>query len=171
MEEPKQSSGLYEDSVLPATTHSNPNTCAGHPVLTVNSIKLETGLRPNSAGIPYTLLLRTEAIGFPTFGLLLYNSPMNLQVPPWISGFGRSQRQSSPQKRHSHCREQKSPGSTMDLEFRFRVKVPHHGKQNTLNKNPSVQKIRLSLLRTESKVPKLSNSRCSSRTETGFQGA
>ena len=38
---------------------------------TVNSIKLETGLRPNSAGIPYTLLLRTEAIGFPTFGLLL----------------------------------------------------------------------------------------------------
>ena len=39
--------------------------------LTVNPIKLETGLRPNSAGIPYTLLLRTEAIGFPTFGLLL----------------------------------------------------------------------------------------------------
>ena len=42
-------------------------------VLTVNSIKLETGLRPNSAGIPYTLLLRTEAIGFPTLGLLLYS--------------------------------------------------------------------------------------------------
>ena len=40
---------------------------------TVNPIKLETGLRPNSAGIPYTLLLlRVEAIGFPTFGLLLY---------------------------------------------------------------------------------------------------
>ena len=37
----------------------------------VNPRKLETGLRPNSAGIPYTLLLRTEAIGFPTFGLLL----------------------------------------------------------------------------------------------------
>ena len=35
-------------------------------------IKLETGLRPNSAGIPYTLLLRFEAIGFPTFWLLLY---------------------------------------------------------------------------------------------------
>ena len=34
-------------------------------------IKLETGSRPNSAGIPYTLLLRIEAIGFPTFGLLL----------------------------------------------------------------------------------------------------
>ena len=30
---------------------------------TVNPIKLETGLRPNSAGIPYTLLLRIEAIG------------------------------------------------------------------------------------------------------------
>ena len=30
--------------------------------------KLETGLRPNSAGIPYTVLLLIEAIGFPTFG-------------------------------------------------------------------------------------------------------
>ena len=39
---------------------------------TVNPIKLETGLRPNSAGIPFTLLLRIEAIGFPTIGLLLY---------------------------------------------------------------------------------------------------
>ena len=38
---------------------------------TVNPIKLETGLRPNSAGIPHTLLLRIEAKGFPTFGLLL----------------------------------------------------------------------------------------------------
>ena len=37
----------------------------------VNPRKLETGLRPNSAGIPYTLLLRIEATGFPTFGLLL----------------------------------------------------------------------------------------------------
>ena len=37
----------------------------------VNPKKLETGLRTNSAGIPYTLLLRIEAIGFPTFGLLL----------------------------------------------------------------------------------------------------
>ena len=36
-------------------------------VLTANPIKLETGLRPNSAGIPYTLLLRIEAIGFPIF--------------------------------------------------------------------------------------------------------
>ena len=36
----------------------------------VNPIKLETGLRPNSAGIPYTLLLRIEAIGFPTFWLM-----------------------------------------------------------------------------------------------------
>ena len=38
---------------------------------TVSPIKLETGLRPNGAGIPYTLLLRTEAVGFPTFELLL----------------------------------------------------------------------------------------------------
>ena len=37
----------------------------------VNPQKLETGLRTNSAGIPYTLLLRIEAIGFPTFRLLL----------------------------------------------------------------------------------------------------
>ena len=40
--------------------------------MTVDPIKLETVLRPNSARIPYTLLLRIEAIGFPTFGLLLY---------------------------------------------------------------------------------------------------
>ena len=38
---------------------------------TVKPIKLETGLRPNSAGIPYTLFLRIEAIGFAIFGLLL----------------------------------------------------------------------------------------------------
>ena len=34
---------------------------------------METGFRPNSAGIPDTLLLRFEVIGFPTFWLLLYN--------------------------------------------------------------------------------------------------
>ena len=38
---------------------------------TAKAIQLETGLRPNSAGIPCTLLLRIEAMGFPTFGLLL----------------------------------------------------------------------------------------------------
>ena len=42
--------------------------------VTVKAKKLETGLRPISAGIPYTLLLRIEAIGFPTFGLLLYRA-------------------------------------------------------------------------------------------------
>ena len=36
--------------------------------VTVNPRKLQTGLRPNSAGILYTSLLRIEAIGFPTFG-------------------------------------------------------------------------------------------------------
>ena len=45
--------------------------------VTVNPIKLETGLRPNSAGSPYTLLLRIEAIGFPTFRLLVYYSNNN----------------------------------------------------------------------------------------------
>ena len=43
---------------------------------TANPIKLETGLRPISAGIPYTLLLRIEAIGFPTFWLLLQGTSM-----------------------------------------------------------------------------------------------
>ena len=33
--------------------------------------KLGTDLRTIRAGTPYTLLLRIEAIGFPTFGLLL----------------------------------------------------------------------------------------------------
>ena len=32
---------------------------------TLNPKKLETGLRTNSAGIPHTLLLRIESIGFP----------------------------------------------------------------------------------------------------------
>ena len=46
------------------------------PMLTLNPKplnpkKLETGLRETSAGIPSTVLLRIEAIGFPTFGLLL----------------------------------------------------------------------------------------------------
>ena len=40
-------------------------------MVTVNPIKLETGSRPNSVGIPYTLILRIEATGFPTFRLLL----------------------------------------------------------------------------------------------------
>ena len=41
--------------------------------LIINPKKLETGLRTNSAGIPspLPLLLRNEAIGFPTFGLPL----------------------------------------------------------------------------------------------------
>ena len=36
--------------------------------LTVNTKMMETGLRANRAGIPYTLLLRIDVIGFPTFG-------------------------------------------------------------------------------------------------------
>ena len=65
---------------------------------TVNPIKLETGLRSNSAGIPYALLLRIEAIGFPTFRLLLYKlfaggggGGRNLDPGPLLSGV-RSQR-------------------------------------------------------------------------------
>ena len=33
--------------------------------------KLEAGVRTNSAGIPYTLLLRIGALGFPPFELLV----------------------------------------------------------------------------------------------------
>ena len=49
-----------------------PRSNQAAPKCTVHLIKLETGLRPNSAGIPYLLLLKIEAIGFPTFWLLLY---------------------------------------------------------------------------------------------------
>ena len=59
---------------------------------TVNPIKLETWLRPNSAGIPYTLLLRIEAIGFPTFRLLLYIYSAYLGLTGvlglWLEGLG-----------------------------------------------------------------------------------
>ena len=43
-------------------------SCSG-PI--VDPKKLETGLRTVSAGIPYTFLIRIEAVGFPTLGLLL----------------------------------------------------------------------------------------------------
>ena len=52
-------------------THELQTVIQASRQFTVNPIKLETGLRPNSAGIPYILLLRIEAMGFPTFGLLL----------------------------------------------------------------------------------------------------
>ena len=62
--------------VLPISKTQHPNRLRTQMILLqptiVNPKKLETGLRTNSAGIPYTLLLRIEAIGFPTFGLLLY---------------------------------------------------------------------------------------------------
>ena len=57
-----------------------------------NPKKLETGLRTSSAGIPYTLRLRIEAIGFPTFGLVLYVykdfniGPQGLQAATDVSG-------------------------------------------------------------------------------------
>ena len=53
------------------TDSCNANMGMGGGGGTVNPIKLQTGLRTTSAGIPYTLLLRIEAIGFPTLGLLL----------------------------------------------------------------------------------------------------
>ena len=45
----------------------------------VNSKKLETGLRTVSTGIPYTLLLRIEAIGFPTVGLCYSLQPCRVK--------------------------------------------------------------------------------------------
>ena len=57
--------------------------------LTGNPIKLETGSRPSSAGIPYTLLLRIEAMGFPTTGLLLYIfTPKNLYYMGFLWSLG-----------------------------------------------------------------------------------
>ena len=60
----------------------------------VNPVKLETGLRPNSAGIPYTLLLRIEVIGFPTFRLLL-QGPRVSGFELEVAGFGAWSRGSS----------------------------------------------------------------------------
>ena len=40
----------------------------------MNPKVLDTGLRTIGAGVPYTLRLRIEAIGLPTFGLLLKGS-------------------------------------------------------------------------------------------------
>ena len=54
----------------PARSTAHKNTLGSFRGFTVNTIVLETGLRQNSAGIPHTLLLRFEAMGFPTFGLL-----------------------------------------------------------------------------------------------------
>ena len=45
-----------------------------------NPQKLETGFRTISAGIPYTLLIRIEAIGIPTFGLLLYTYTTSCRI-------------------------------------------------------------------------------------------
>ena len=45
----------------------------------VSPKKLETGLRTISAGIPYTLRLRIQDIGFLTLWILLYLNPLRLQ--------------------------------------------------------------------------------------------
>ena len=39
-------------------------------IIIVSPKKLDIGLRTTNAGIPYALLLRIEAVGFPTFELL-----------------------------------------------------------------------------------------------------
>ena len=52
----------------------------------VDPKKLETGFRTISAGIPCALLLRIEAIGFPTFWLL-FPTPQSLaKAPPRRTG-------------------------------------------------------------------------------------
>ena len=42
--------------------------------------RLETGLRTISAGIPYTLPERIEAIGFPTFGASTIKQPQFKEI-------------------------------------------------------------------------------------------
>ena len=54
----------------------------------VNPKKLETGLRTITAGIPYALLLRIEAIEFPSFGLRLYTpSPEDCLYRTYVKQF------------------------------------------------------------------------------------
>ena len=67
---PQHGARLQEEKVLGESLEPVPKI-PNRRGATVNPIKLETGLRPNSAGVPYTLLLRIEAMRFPTFGLLL----------------------------------------------------------------------------------------------------
>ena len=74
MEFSEQFGQRWQDSTLFTAAQVRQNTW--HSALhIVNPKKLETGKRTNSAGIPYALLLRVEAIWFPTFGLLLYDDP------------------------------------------------------------------------------------------------
>ena len=49
---------------------------------------METGLWTIGAGIHYLGVLRIEAIGFPTFGILPYPY---LMIPPKRGGYGMSQ--------------------------------------------------------------------------------
>ena len=66
---------------------NNPKPSSLNPTpYMVNPRKLETGLRPTSAGIPYTLLLRTEAVGFPTFGLLPYYETQSNYEVTYLNG-------------------------------------------------------------------------------------
>ena len=48
------SSGEIQIAIIFANAHWRQGIGVGMIGCTVNSIKLETGLRPNSAGIPYT---------------------------------------------------------------------------------------------------------------------
>ena len=58
--------------ILSQTLNRNPSNRMTLSALSYSkSIKLETGLRQNSAGIRYTLVLWIEAVGVPTFRLLL----------------------------------------------------------------------------------------------------
>ena len=70
--EPNMHSKPTNPTLNPKLYHQNPNEISfiylNPKTSTVNSHKVG---RPNSAGIPYTLLVRIEAIGFPTLGLLL----------------------------------------------------------------------------------------------------
>ena len=102
----------------------------------MNPIKLETGLRPNSAGIPYTLLLRVEAIGFHTFGLLPYLVRVSLgsvteQVPRPHGIVGRAL--------DCRCRLTKSMLNTPDTAMYWKQSsqnagVHNCGKSNLLNR-------------------------------------
>ena len=62
---------LYSVRVCTIYRHAHTHTRTYVHTDMHNAKMLETGLRTNGAGIRYTLLLRIEPSGFPTFVLLL----------------------------------------------------------------------------------------------------
>ena len=124
-------------------SHRDPachTVCLADGVSRANPKKLETGLGTISAAIPYTLLLRIEAIGFPTFwastviqtfdnpGFARPTRPLVLVQPPLARGASSFQPLPSVQDwkaecplkgRHSDGRSCKSLPRLVDLQHQL----------------------------------------------------